>query len=146
MVSVFLNSDRFSSFLPLKDHLFRNRSELRVVLAVCAYFFRRILQGVPDQFEYFDELSSCTERSPFSEANKILRCRPLVSPVQRQGHSILRDIDTRRYEIVDRSQMCLSHYIVINDSKVLEMCVPIVDRAIQSDQGKEPKALFQHSG
>ena len=69
-----------------------------------------------------------------------------IGSVQGQSHAVLRQIDTGRDKVVDRSRVCFTFDVVVDYPEVLQMGVPVSDGAIQGDQGEELKALFGQNG
>src|SRR4051794_35935573 len=105
--------------------------------AVCPYVCRRIRQCVANPFEYPDQCSPSSQRAPLPESNESLRRGPLICAVKRQSHSVLRNVGRSCDQVVYRSKVCLSLNVVVNNPEILQVSVPIANRAVQSNQSKE---------
>jgi|WetSurMetagenome_2_1015567.scaffolds.fasta_scaffold24936_2 hypothetical protein len=73
----------------------------------------------------------------FTKPLKFLSNRPSSTSIERQSHAVFGQIDCRRHKIIDRSQACFFEYIVVDDSKILQMRVAIAQRAVESGEREE---------
>src|SRR5579863_1003386 len=111
-----------------------------MLLRVGADFYRCCGNGIGDLREDLSNASGSATCAGFPELLKILCRGPARASIERQRHTVLGQVGSGGYKIVDGSQSRFAQNIVIDDPEILQVRIAIAERAVKCDQCKE---LFQ---
>src|SRR5258708_22617417 len=73
----------------------------------------------------------CARHPSFSEPTENFAVGPLGCSVERKRQTVLRQVDGSGYEIVDPCESSFTEHVIIDDSEILEVSIPVSHDAIQ---------------
>ena len=129
------SQSRESSNLPLFRHASANGCKLRCSRPYSSISACRPVECVNDSFKDRQKCLARPDRAFLSEENRVFASRPFIFAVQGQCHAVVGQIHGRRYQVVNRGQMSVTVYPVIDDAEVFQMGIAIAKSAIQRDPG-----------